>query len=93
MSETTDATAYSNARFGQGMGDIFLDNVRCVGTETMLGDCPANPIGSHNCVHNDDAGVGCQGTGNCCAGVENIFILDIYTICHIDLIIQQKINV
>lgn len=32
----------------------------CVGTERRLIDCPANPIGSHNCVHSEDAGVGCQ---------------------------------
>ena len=31
----------------------------CVGTESRLVDCPANPIGSHNCVHGEDAGVGC----------------------------------
>ena len=56
-----DATAYSNARFGQGSGPIYLDNVQCAGTEAMLGDCRANAIGSHNCVHREDAGVGCQG--------------------------------
>ncbi len=57
-----DATAFSNARFGRGTGSIFLDNVRCAGNEAMLGDCPANAIGSHNCVHAEDAGVGCQGS-------------------------------
>lgn len=55
-----DATAFSLARFGQGTGPIQLDEVRCVGTETMLGDCPANPIGVNDCSHVEDAGVGCQ---------------------------------
>ena len=38
---------------------IWLDNVRCAGTEARLIDCPARPIGEHNCVHRDDAGVKC----------------------------------
>ena len=57
--DVVGATAYSFARFGQGSGLILLDNVACVGTESRLIDCPANPIGTHNCVHSEDAGVGC----------------------------------
>ena len=43
-----------------GTGQIWLDNVRCVGTETRLIDCPANPLGNHNCAHSEDAGVWCR---------------------------------
>ena len=57
-----DATAYSFARFGQGSGPIYLDQVGCTGSEAMLGDCTSNPIGLHDCSHFEDAGVGCQGT-------------------------------
>ena len=48
------------AHFGGGSGPIHLDNVRCVGTEQRLVDCLANPVGDHNCLHSDDAGVRCQ---------------------------------
>ena len=47
--------------FTDGVGQIWLDNVNCVGSETRLIDCPrSNPIGTHNCVHAEDAGVRCQ---------------------------------
>ena len=43
------------------MGQIWLDDVRCAGTETRLIDCPANTIGDSNCGHHEDAGVSCAG--------------------------------
>ena len=57
---TTGAIARTQAYFGIGSGPIFLDNVGCVGTESRLINCSANPIGSNNCFHNEDAGVTCQ---------------------------------
>ncbi len=45
---------------GQVTGDIFLDNLNCVGNETRLIDCPHNGVGVHNCDHSEDAGVVCQ---------------------------------
>ena len=50
------------ATFGQGSGEILLDNVRCTGSESRLIDCLANALGNHNCVHSEDAGVRCLGT-------------------------------
>ena len=47
--------------FPVGTGQIWLDNVRCAGTETRLINCPANALGSHNCVHSEDVGVSCRG--------------------------------
>ncbi len=43
-----------------GNGTIWLDNVACIGTEARLQDCRANPIGVHNCGHNEDVGVVCS---------------------------------
>ena len=60
LSQPTGAVALSGAQTPDGSGRIFLDNVECVGTEARLSACPANPVGIHNCVHGDDAGVICQ---------------------------------
>ena len=54
--------------FTNGVGQIWLDNVQCRGTETRLIDCPANALGSHNCVHFEDAGVRCQSSTTCTQG-------------------------
>ena len=45
--------------FPDGTGQIWLDDVQCAGTESRLIDCPANALGTHNCVHSADAGVRC----------------------------------
>ena len=57
---STGATALSRAAFGQGSGQIWLDNVACTGSESRLIDCSANPLGFHNCGHYEDAGVRCS---------------------------------
>ena len=56
---TDGAIAYSFARFGQGTGEIFLDNVQCTGSETSIFDCQSNGFGNHNCAHSEDAGIFC----------------------------------
>ena len=53
------AVAVTRARFGEGPGPIFLDEVRCAGTESRLVDCPSNSIGHEDCSHSEDAGVIC----------------------------------
>jgi len=46
-------------RYGAGSGPIWLDDVRCNGTETSISQCRHNGWGSHNCDHNNDVSVSC----------------------------------
>ncbi|XP_021351066.1 deleted in malignant brain tumors 1 protein-like isoform X2 [Mizuhopecten yessoensis] len=47
------------ASYGQGEGQIWLDDVACTGEETTLWDCPELNWGTHNCNHGEDVGVMC----------------------------------
>ena len=47
---------------GEGIGPIFLDQLMCNGSEASLLEClPSENIGLHNCRHDEDAGVRCEG--------------------------------
>ena len=39
---------------------IWLDDIRCIGTESHIGNCPHNGWGSHNCGHSEDVGIRCE---------------------------------
>ena len=52
-------TALSYAYYGEGEGDIWLDNVECSGYEGALSDCTHNGVGVENCGHYEDASVQC----------------------------------
>ena len=54
----------STATFGQGSGNIILDNVYCNGSEPSVLKCPHNGFGRHNCGHSEDAGVICINAAN-----------------------------
>ncbi|NXE16713.1 DMBT1 protein, partial [Lophotis ruficrista] len=77
-------SAPGSAHFGPGSGPIWLDDVNCSGKEAALSECKAQPWGSHNCKHGEDAGVVCSGIAepalvrlvdgpNGCAGRVEVF--------------------
>ena len=53
-------SARGSAYYGQGSGQIWLDNVNCVGTELTIENCSHRGWGSHDCSHSEDAGVQCS---------------------------------
>uniref|UniRef100_A0A672KQN0 Si:dkey-21h14.12 n=1 Tax=Sinocyclocheilus grahami TaxID=75366 RepID=A0A672KQN0_SINGR len=59
--------APGNSYFGPGSGKIWMDGVKCKGSESTLKDCGSKGWGKHNnyCAdHNRDAGVRCSKTIN-----------------------------
>ena len=61
----TSGTAIGSARFGRGLGSIWLDSVTCTGNESTLAGCGHLGVGvTRSCSHYEDAGVRCSQAGN-----------------------------
>ena len=56
------AVALAGAHFGSGVGDVWLNELNCVGDEANVLECGHLGFGVHDCVrYNQDVGVVCQG--------------------------------
>ena len=53
-------SALGSAHFGAGSGPIWLDDVRCSGSESSIANCPHSGWGLGNCLHSEDASVICS---------------------------------
>ncbi|KAI8517422.1 scavenger receptor [Branchiostoma belcheri] len=74
----TGASAYhGSAYYGRGSGNIYMDDLRCTGTETILFDCPYSGWGNHNCDHGDDVGVVCYSSSGVTSGLSTGAIVGI----------------
>ena len=80
------AVVRHGAFYGQGSGRIWLDNLRCVGTEKTIRNCSHRGWGRlRSCSHLEDAGVKCS-TGN------NILINSYYSVTNVvQLVFLDKV--
>ena len=54
------SNAPMSAHFGQGSGQIWLDDVHCQGHESSIAECSHSGWDNHNCGHSEDASVICS---------------------------------
>ncbi|XP_047657105.1 deleted in malignant brain tumors 1 protein-like [Tachysurus fulvidraco] len=81
-------TAHQSAHFGQGSGEIWLNNVQCSGSESTITNCTHRGFGVNNCSHSKDAGVTCSvgirltgGYSSCSGRVEILYNGQWGTVC------------
>ena len=91
------AIVLSFYRFGSTQLQIWLDDVRCSGTESRLTSCSRNSYGSHNCDHSKDVAIYCSFRSNTGSGTSgtiscsnNLFVFCLYLMWQIK---HQEIDI
>ena len=92
-SSTGNSALYA-AFFGQSSGPIFLDNVRCVGSEPSLSDCPVEASPRTFCTHFQDAAVRClpKGKKDICLPLFLCNWVNDFQYCYFDLQSVKKVK-
>jgi deleted-in-malignant-brain-tumors protein 1 len=70
--------AHHGAQHGQGSGQIWLDDLACLGSESNILDCPSLRWGTHNCAHSQDVSVECQKRVRLVNGASNYGRVEVY---------------
>ncbi|KAL4217663.1 Deleted in malignant brain tumors 1 protein-like [Mactra antiquata] len=55
-----DVEVYPNAYFGQGSGNVIIDELSCTGNEEDIADCKSKAWMLNSCTHANDVGVRCE---------------------------------
>ncbi|NXA56747.1 DMBT1 protein, partial [Nothocercus julius] len=83
-------SAPGSAQFGKGTDHIWMDDVECAGTESILSECRSKTGEPTSCSHEEDAGVVCLALrlvngSNLCAGRVEVHHKELWgTVCDDD---------
>ena len=72
-----------NAFYGEGSGQIWLDDVNCVGSELTITHCSHSGWGSQNCSHGQDASVKCNSFSKLLIVISSMYVHTYVTIMHV----------